>query len=359
MSEDYLAQAQPTQTWNTVRGVWEKQGIANLLCEHWELFSETWPTSGMMRNGKVYELPTQGPRITDSEFSSLPTPSAAQEPGWTVKPVDKNGEPTTNPNERWHDPKTGRVMQKGIIQALRFASPSLMPTPTAVDGNTVAKSELDGNDPKHRLKVAAQVLARDKMEWGKFGPAIRRWEQTLGRLAPLPTKPDGKDGAHRLSSAFTEWMMGLPEGWVTGVGLTRNEELKACGNGVVPQQAELALRVLLEGLTIPSTKNSKLFATPNTMDSLPPRYGEAYEKVKNAGGRKNRESSGNLREQVVHVLPGNPGEITMLPTPTVSDTYTDNLKSTQQKEGSMHSVTLPQAVRMVNFNIVKENTYEN
>jgi hypothetical protein len=39
------------------------------------------------------------------------------------------------------------------------------------------------------------------------------------------------------------------------------------------------------------------------MDSLPPRYGEAYERVKNAGGRKNRLSSGNLREQVVHLLP--------------------------------------------------------
>lgn len=37
----------------------------------------------------------------------------------------------------------------------------------------------------------------------------------------------------------------------------------------------------------------------------------------------------------------------MFPTPTVSDTYTDNLASTQQKAGSMHSVTLPQAVRMV------------
>lgn len=36
-----------------------------------------------------------------------------------------------------------------------------------------------------------------------------------------------------------------------------------------------------------------------------------------------------------------------LPTPTVSDTFTDNLKSSQQKDGSMHSVTLPQAVRMV------------
>lgn len=34
------------------------------------------------------------------------------------------------------------------------------------------------------------------------------------------------------------------------------------------------------------------------------------------------------------------------PSPTCSDVYTGNLKSTQQKPGSMHSVTLPQAVAM-------------
>ena len=40
--------------------------------------------------------------------------------------------------------------------------------------------------------------------------------------------------------------MGLPEGWVTDVpGLTRNEQLHALGNGVVPQQAAMALRILL------------------------------------------------------------------------------------------------------------------
>lgn len=40
--------------------------------------------------------------------------------------------------------------------------------------------------------------------------------------------------------------MGLPVGWVTDVpGLTRNEALKALGNGVVPQQAAAALRLLL------------------------------------------------------------------------------------------------------------------
>lgn len=40
--------------------------------------------------------------------------------------------------------------------------------------------------------------------------------------------------------------MGLPAGWVTGVpGLSRNAQLKALGNGVVPQQGTLALRLLL------------------------------------------------------------------------------------------------------------------
>ncbi len=41
-------------------------------------------------------------------------------------------------------------------------------------------------------------------------------------------------------------MMGLPEGWVCDVpGLTRNEALKALGNGVVSQQATAALRHML------------------------------------------------------------------------------------------------------------------
>jgi DNA (cytosine-5)-methyltransferase 1 len=39
----------------------------------------------------------------------------------------------------------------------------------------------------------------------------------------------------------------LPDGHVTDpdIGITRNDQLKACGNGVVPQQAEFALRYLM------------------------------------------------------------------------------------------------------------------
>jgi DNA (cytosine-5)-methyltransferase 1 len=49
-----------------------------------------------------------------------------------------------------------------------------------------------------------------------------------------------------VSPAFAEWLMGWTPGWVTAVpGLTTEEQLKICGNGVVPQAAEAALRYLL------------------------------------------------------------------------------------------------------------------
>lgn len=119
----------------------------------------------------------------------------------------------------------------------------LLPTITTQDGkNNGGPSQFNRNTKP----LNTQVLV--KTEWGKFEPAIRRWEAIIGREAPAPTKPDGRDNTHRLSSEFTEWMMGLPKGWITDVGLRRNDELKACGNGVVPQQATLALTELLNGL---------------------------------------------------------------------------------------------------------------
>lgn len=89
----------------------------------------------------------------------------------------------------------------------------------------------------------------DHAEPGRFGPyegAVARWEGVLRRTAPDPTRPDGREGRPRLNPAFVEWMMGLDPGHVTDVPeLSRNAQLKALGNGVVPQQAALALRLLL------------------------------------------------------------------------------------------------------------------
>jgi DNA (cytosine-5)-methyltransferase 1 len=87
-------------------------------------------------------------------------------------------------------------------------------------------------------------------QWGDYAAAIARWEHVLGRPAPAPTQTSAK-GNPQLSAAFVEWMMGLPAGWVTDVpDITRNEALKALGNGVVPQQAEAAIRWLLARVAV-------------------------------------------------------------------------------------------------------------
>ena len=68
----------------------------------------------------------------------------------------------------------------------------------------------------------------------------------MSRTSPAPTEASPK-GVHRLSPRFVEFLMGLPAGHVTdpAIGLTRNQQLKVLGNGVVPQQAALALTYLL------------------------------------------------------------------------------------------------------------------
>jgi DNA (cytosine-5)-methyltransferase 1 len=95
---------------------------------------------------------------------------------------------------------------------------------------------------------AATGTSGSPVQWGDYGPAIARWEHVIGRPAPAPTEP-GRTGNPRLAPRFVEWMMGLPDGHVTdpAIGISRTDQLKALGNGVVPQQAALALDVLLKG----------------------------------------------------------------------------------------------------------------
>ncbi|WP_410171838.1 DNA cytosine methyltransferase [Amycolatopsis heterodermiae] len=109
------------------------------------------------------------------------------------------------------------------------------------------RSERRGRSSHSELATTYPQAAPD---WGQYEPAIRRWEAVTGRVAPAPTER-GTRGQDRLAPAFVEWLMGLPAGFVTGLDLPYCAQLKALGNGVVPQQATDALRRLLTGLTPP------------------------------------------------------------------------------------------------------------
>ena len=159
---------------------------------------------------------------------------------------------------------------------------TLLPTPTVSDTNGPGAHGTGGAD----LRTAVQLLPTPRVEnnenrqsegyggnrgnfhgllsgavsWGEYAAAIARHEQAWGVPAPEPTEekplprptlnrhgnPRANPG-RRLSAKFVEWMMMQPPGWITDVpGVTRNEALKLCGNGVVTPQAVHALRVMLD-----------------------------------------------------------------------------------------------------------------
>jgi DNA (cytosine-5)-methyltransferase 1 len=104
--------------------------------------------------------------------------------------------------------------------------------------------ENERQTPQQRTR--AESRNRTVTDWGKYTHAIRRWE-SLTRPAPPPNLAGGRRNHSRLNPAFVEWLMGLPEGHVTdpAIGLSRNAQLKALGNGVVPQQAAAAVAYLM------------------------------------------------------------------------------------------------------------------
>lgn len=146
--------------------------------------------------------------------------------------------------------RDGKVSTDTVARAIFNSGEVLLGTPRTSSANSPSSKQVENGADKARLEDQVRSANEGYISWGKFEPAIRRWEQVLGRPAPAPTLPDGKDGNHRLAAVFTEWMMGLPEGHVTdpALGLSRVEQLKLCGNGVVPQQAQMALEILLEGV---------------------------------------------------------------------------------------------------------------
>ena len=203
--------------------------------------------------------PDHGPRLRDVAPALLPTPSVTNSHGNYNRSGDRSGdlmlpgvakelgEAMLLPTPSVADGTGGHTSRSGPRkgEALLGGIGMLLPTPAAGnfnDGESAERWQADATWAGMPLTVAAQLAGVD---WGPYEAAIRRWEAVTGRQAPPPTVP-GRTG-ERLNPALPEWMMGLPEGWVTGVpGLSRNSMLKLAGNGCVPQQVALALRILLD-----------------------------------------------------------------------------------------------------------------
>ena len=169
LPESFARWHQDTLSWRTSQ---------RCLLEGWEMFLGPWPRSGMTASGTAYRLPTLAHRISGTESSFWPTPSA-QEPGMNPhRLVDKNGNQPTHTNQRLYDKKTGRLCQKGLSQAVHIRA--MIPTPTTSNAKGASKN-------RYRT---SETYRGNLDEW-------LRDSEDSGQLNPT----------------WVEWLMGFPEGW--------------------------------------------------------------------------------------------------------------------------------------------------
>lgn len=131
----------------------------------------------------------------------------------------------------------------------------------------------DAGAPHRRTRlfvVATPHAGRERHGWEQDGGVVgseaggvegearqQRARQVAGHRSPVDEWSPAPTVGGWLSPLFVEWMMGLRPGWVTGVpGLSRGQQLKILGNGVVPQQAALALHHLLPLALAPSRQRA-------------------------------------------------------------------------------------------------------
>lgn len=99
----------------------------------------------------------------------------------------------------------------------------------------------DRNVNRCGFKIVSNASREHESSVGQVQKLGRRFasrSEMSMQAAPNPLVED------KINAEFVEYMMGLPKGWVTNVDISRAQQLKILGNGVVPQQAYYALELL-------------------------------------------------------------------------------------------------------------------
>ncbi|NNG36916.1 DNA cytosine methyltransferase [Nakamurella aerolata] len=196
---------------------------------------------------------TGGGAETRGGLTLLPTPTVVQRPNKSASPgaalrLPLEGVVQLLPTPRVSDSTGPGVHGNGGLDLRTAVIEHLLPTPRHSDGPHGTVSDT----PAARRHVAEgrgtlPEVAATTQDWQKYERAIRHWEART-RPAPAPTIT-GPKGGQRISPDFVDWMMGWPAGWTAVPGVSRPQRLSLGGDGVVPQQAAAALRIMLARAT--------------------------------------------------------------------------------------------------------------
>jgi hypothetical protein len=175
------------------------------------MFSETWPRSGLMRNGIAYRLPPLVPRISGTGYSWWHTPTAhdahsisRSQDGWEKRKAFRQA------IGRNHIAPAGLHEQVQLREAGMPMDLRLWPIPRHSDAERGGRGDLiqavRGN-PNSHYKLWPTATARD---W-RSGKASSTTHAKNSR--PLNEVVAQGQASGALNPMWVEWLMGFPLGW--------------------------------------------------------------------------------------------------------------------------------------------------
>jgi DNA (cytosine-5)-methyltransferase 1 len=170
---------------------------------------------------------TISPRCSRTQPSDLQTQQSRNPRSNIDEYTDANG-------QRWPlvGVGVGEIRNQGQSQ---FIASELVEE-IVTDANGDACTESRRTSGELRTESSRLLSRQDK----RFARGFSRSSLEEIYTAAVPSPVD----QGRLNVKFVEYMMGLPDGWVTDLDMRRAQMLKILGNGVVPQQAYKALELL-------------------------------------------------------------------------------------------------------------------
>lgn len=177
---------QPLAIWNSARDAWEAPQTEGLFCEHLDVYSETFPTSGSTRNGVAYALPTWEPAMDVSASSSL-----------LLTPVASEGEKATFQQGSVQRSQTGQPFLTNQIRDVYDLNTRMLPTPRATRGGSGTETMYAfGAERSNEARPQGQVLL------------------------PTPKASDGEKGGPNQRGSSGDWPLPaiahlLPTGEIT------------------------------------------------------------------------------------------------------------------------------------------------
>ena len=170
--------------YNRASSSWNKSQASLFTLGDSDVFSESWPKTGMMQSGACYRLPKLEHYTSAKDSGYLPTPTG---PAGSNTHLRAKGMTFLDAYRMWPTPRAGKVTDEN-------------------EETWRIRQEAGGvSTPPLSLAVKMRMATPQARDY-RTGQA-ERWANPA-RSRNLNDQMDGK-----LSVIFVEWLMGWPQGW--------------------------------------------------------------------------------------------------------------------------------------------------